>query len=134
MLKQKELIKFLILWAVSSLVLALLSNLFGGQIVLGNDKVTKSIAGFFSGFLFALVPFVLPQLLKDYFLKIKNENIWYVLFLIVEVILIWIDKKFSLITGFGVSNLLLVLFISVLVTLIYIFVNKTVNYFVKGND
>lgn len=116
-MENKELLKFLGYWVVNSVVLLLLATLFADSVVLGNDKLTRPLAGVVSGLILTGVLYLVPWGLTKSGLKIKRQEYWPVIFFIANVVVIWIIKRLAIITGLGISNVLWVLVVSVVVTI-----------------
>jgi len=114
---QQKLIRFLSLWIVSSIVLLVASALLSNNIVLGNDRLSKSTAGVISGFILTLIAHFVPKAVEKIDFKVKNEYAWQGVFLVANVIILWVIKRFALISGLGISNIFYVFILGVAITL-----------------
>lgn len=128
---QKKTLHFLVLWVVNTVIILILAAALKNGVVLGNDKVSKPIAGVLAGLVLTLVPFLSPLVVKKYGLKVKNENIYLALYFAVGFVVVWIIKRFALTTGLGVSNVLLVVLIAILATLAFWAVTKALGYLLR---
>lgn len=124
-----KLVNFLAIWVAQTIVLILASSVFGGNVVLGNASLTGPAAAILSGFLLTvLVTLARPvfvkneidrgfgQLIKSFGLKLKQDHLWALLFLGVNVIGLWIIKRLASVTGLGISNIVFVLIVAVVLT------------------
>lgn len=126
-MNQSKVLKFLGVWVVNSLLLLLISLILKNGIVLGNDKITASLSSVFCGLFLTLTPFIAHIILEKYKYKIKDRRIESVFLIMVNCVVIWVIKRFALTTGLGISNILLVGFLAVIVTLVYIVFDKYVS-------
>lgn len=115
---QKKLINFLIFWLVSAVVLLVASAVFRDNVVLGNDKVSASMAAVLSGFLLTVLSYVIPLAVDKADFKIKNQYALGAIYFGAYVILIWLIKRFALVSGLGISNNLFVLILALVLTLV----------------
>lgn len=116
---QKGLIKFLSFWIANAIVLLFVSAVFGNNVVLGNDKLSSSMAAVLSAFVLTSLGHFVPNLVEKLDFKIKNEYAWQGVYLVGNVIIIWIVKRFAQLTGFGVANNFYVIIIAAIVTLVH---------------
>lgn len=115
---QKKLVNFLIFWIVSAVVILLASAVFRDNVVLGNDKVSASMAAVLSGFLLTVLSYVIPLAVDKADFKIKNQYTLGAIYFGAYVILIWLIKRFALVSGLGISNNLFVLILALVLTLV----------------
>ena len=109
---QKKLFQFLSFWVVDVVVLLVASLIFKNNVVLGNDKVSTALAAVVCGFIIT----VLITLVKKSDFKVKNENLWAVIYFVVNALGIWVLKRFALMIGLGVSNLFFVAILALILT------------------
>ena len=113
---QKKLFQFLSFWVVDVVVLLVASLIFKNNVVLGNDKVSTALAAVVCGFIITvLITLVDPAVKKSDF-KVKNENLWAVIYFVVNALGIWVLKRFALMIGLGVSNLFFVAILALILT------------------
>lgn len=119
-------VKFLVFWLTSSLVVILSGMLLGGGVVLGNNRIASPMAAVTAGFVLTMVYWlVTPRLSKSGFwqslwsgsgIKVSRENQDLVLNFVVNSLLIWVIKRFADVSGVGIANIFFVLLLSALVT------------------
>lgn len=126
-MNQNKVFKFLGVWVANSLLLLLISLILKNGIVLGNDKITASLSSVFCGLFLTLTPFIAHIILEKYKYKIKDRRIESVFLIMVNFVVIWVIKRFALTTGLGISNILLVGFLAVIASLVYIVFDKYVD-------
>lgn len=108
----------LCLWIGKSIVLLLSSALSFETFVLGNDRVSGTMAAVFVALLLTISSATADMTASRLGVNVKNNN-YKKLFLFVEAsVIIWLAKLFSLITGFGMANILVVFVVAALVVLI----------------
>lgn len=122
-----KIVKFLGVWVVNSLLLLLISHVLQNGIVLGNDKITAAMSSVLCGLFLTLTPFMAHIILENYKYKISDRRIESAFLIMVNFVVIWIIKRFALTFGLGISNILLVGFLAVIVSLVYIVFDKYVN-------
>ncbi|OGD93076.1 hypothetical protein A2697_02090 [Candidatus Curtissbacteria bacterium RIFCSPHIGHO2_01_FULL_41_44] len=130
-MNQKQLVNFLGFWVANTVVFLLASVIFGGNVVLGNDKLSGPMAAILSGLILTVAgALIAPAVEKSGFkkslqgldlantfgLKIKDAS-WAGVFLIVNVVTIWVVKRLAIVTGLGISSVLWVLMLAALATL-----------------
>lgn len=124
-------VAFLSLWVVNALGLLLLSFVFKGNIVLGNDKVPPALAAIISGFILNLVAFLTQPIAKKLGISVKNQNALSAIYFGSSFLSIWVIKRLASLTGLGISNLLYVLIAAVVVTIAFKVVVRLVSLFLK---
>ncbi|HSX18632.1 MAG TPA: hypothetical protein VLE91_00700 [Candidatus Saccharimonadales bacterium] len=128
-INQKKIVEFLAFWVANTVALLVLSLIFKNNVVLGNAKVSMPMAAVVCGFILTLVgavvdPIVrksgfvegLATVFKSAGMKMKDEAIWGILYLVVNIIAVWVIKKFALVLGLGVSSILFTLIVAIVVT------------------
>jgi len=123
-MEQTRLVKFLALWVLNSISLAVLSQIFSSSIVLGNAVLSRGLASVFSAFLMTIIFFLVPASAEKAEIKVKDGRLWIVLDFVALVIGIWIVKRLSVLTGLGISNILFVILVAALVTILDFGVDK----------
>lgn len=113
-MEQTRLVKFLAVWVVNSILLAVISQIFSSSVVLGNAVLSKGLASVFSAFLLTIVFFLVPVAVEKAEIGVKDWRLWVVFDFVAFVIGIWIVKRLSVLTGLGISNVLFVLLVAVI--------------------
>ncbi len=117
-MSNERLISFFSSWLVTALTLLVSSLVFVGAVVLGNDKVSTPMAAVLAGFIITLLALLVdPAISKSGFAS-KNKNLRLVTYLVANVIILWIVKRFALILGLGISSLVYVAILGVVLTLV----------------
>lgn len=128
---KNQLVNFLILWFTNAIVLLVLSLAFGGNVVLGNDRISRAMASVFSAFLLTgLVSLVVPVVERSG-LKVKNQAAFTVFYFIANFLGVWVIKTLALVTGLGVASILFVLIVAVVVTVAQWGVNQLTRVLVR---
>lgn len=129
----RKLLKFLSLWAGSTIFTLVASYLISSQIILGNSSITKPVSSLILGLATTCVFFLAAPVAKRLDLKIKDERVWVAVFFVVNSVVIWILKRFSTLSGVGISNIIFVLLVAVLATCSEYFIDKYIDkIFKKG--
>lgn len=115
---QKKLINFLALWVANTIIVLLFDAIFGNNIVLGNNKVSPSMAAVLAGFILSGVAYFLPGKIEKAELKIKNIYALLGVYFVAYAVVIWIIKRFALLTGLGIANNLYLLILALVVTVV----------------
>lgn len=106
------------LWIAKSLVLILGSAFSFQTFVLGNDRVSPTMAAVFVGLLLTIASLTTDSLSQKLGIKLENSN-YKKLFLFVEAsVIIWVIKLLALATGVGIANIFVVFVVAALVSLI----------------
>jgi len=111
-----KVIKFLIYWIVASTILNLSGSVFGNNVHLGNALLLGSVAAVINGLILTGLYYQIPTIVKRLKFKIEKENRWVMAFFVANAITIWLMKALAIITGLGISNILLVLVVAAFVT------------------
>lgn len=112
---QKKIVGLLSFWVVNSLVLLVSSAIFGGSVVLGNDKVSTPMAAIISGLIITgLTSLVQPLVAKSGF-RVKG-NLMAGVYLAANIVFVWIIKRFALVLGLGIANILYTVLVGILLT------------------
>ena len=122
---QKKAVSFLTFWVVNTVVLLGANAIFGGNVVVGNQSISTGLSAIFAGLILtALIPLAPIAVGKSGF-KIKNQNVWPAIFLVSNVVVLWILKRLAVVTGFGISSILWVIILAIVITFVEIAVAKT---------
>lgn len=126
---QKKMVQFLSFWVVNTVVLLVSSFIFGGNVVLGNDKVSMPMAAVISGLIITLAGLAVDPLVKRWGLvenlkstlkatglKMKDDALWGIIYLVFNIIVVWIIKRFALLIGLGVASIMYVFIVGILLT------------------
>ena len=122
----KKLVEFFSFWVANTVGLLILYFVFKGNVVLGNDKVSVSMAALLTGFVFTVLgAFVDPLVRKSGLiesikstikasgLKLKEDAVWGLIYLAANIVIVWVLKRFALTIGLGISNILFTLVVAV---------------------
>ncbi|MCR4324481.1 MAG: hypothetical protein NUV69_02240 [Candidatus Curtissbacteria bacterium] len=118
--KQSDLIKFLSLWLAATVTLLVLDMVLGVSVVLGNANLTAPLAAAISGIVIAVIVYIVPTAVKTVGMEkvlVKNENAWYGVFLLANILGVWALKRLADVTGLGISSIVYVLLVAVVLTL-----------------
>ena len=113
---QKKLVNFLSFWVTNTVALLVVSAIFNKNVVLGNNILSKPVAAIVSSLILTALIFIIPPTFEKSGYKIKNQNIWPAIFLVVNIVVIWVIKRFAIMTGMGISGIFWVLILAVLIT------------------
>lgn len=101
---QKKLVGFLSFWVVNTVVLLVASVIFSGNVVLGNSRVSTPMAAIISGLIITgLTSLVQPLVAKSGF-RVKG-NLMGGVYLVANIVFVWIIKHFALTLGLGVATI-----------------------------
>lgn len=117
--QQKNLINFLVIWIINTVTLLVLSSIFPSNVVLGNDRLAKPMAGVINGLLITGILYLVPWVLKKIDLKIKDEKAAFAADFVAVGVGIWIIKRVAIVSGFGISNILFVAVCAVILSVLY---------------
>lgn len=112
---QKKLVGFLGFWVANAIVLLIASVIFGGNVVLGNAKVSTPMAAIISGLIITGLTYLVQPLVDRGGLKVKGNAMGGV-YLVANIVFVWIIKRFALVLGLGVANILYTILVGVLLT------------------
>ena len=122
---QKKAVSFLTFWVVNTVVLLGANAIFGGNVVVGNQSISTGLSAIFAGLvLTALIP-LMPKAVEQTGYKIKNQNVWPVIFLASNVVVLWILKRLAVVTGIGIASILGVIILEIIITFVELAVAKT---------
>ncbi len=107
------------------------SALFANDIVLGNAVITKPMASVLVGLVLAVLISLVPTVTRKYDLKIKDEKSQTSVYFAVDLVSIWVIKRFADITGLGVSSILWVLILAIFAALVQIGIEKYTTVLLK---
>ena len=74
-LNQKQLVNILSFWVANSVTILISAAVLKGNVVLGNDKVSSSLAAVIAGLILTLIVTFTPQFVEKSGLKVKDEKI-----------------------------------------------------------
>lgn len=117
LMNQKQLISFVCFWIANSAVFFIASQIFKGNVVLGNDRLAAYAAAILSGLILTVGNSFVSPLVAKSGLKIKNDYTWPAIFLAANIVLVWIIKRLAIVTGLGISSVLWVVIVAILVNL-----------------
>ena len=122
---QKKAVSFLTFWVVNTVFLLIVNAIFGGNIVVGNQSISTGLSAIFAGLvLTALIPLA-PKAVEQTGFKIKNQNVWPVIFLSLNIVTLWILKRLAVVTGLGIASILWVIILAIVITFVELAVAKT---------
>jgi len=112
----KQVINFVGLWVVNLVILLIVSLLFVQQVHFGTANIPYPAALLITSFLLnALLYLVMPAMDK---LQIKVGK-WQLalIFLLANIVFLWILKRLAVVTGFGVSSIFVVIILGIILDL-----------------
>ena len=115
---QKQIVNFLSFWVANTVALLISAAVLGGNVVLGNDKVSASVAAIIAGLILTVITTFTPRIVEKSGFKVKDDKLWGVIFLSVNFVGIWVIKRLAILTGLGISSILWVLILAVVITLV----------------
>ena len=122
---QKKAVSFLTFWVVNTVVLLIVNAIFGGNIVVGNQSISTGLSAIFAGLvLTALIPLA-PKAVEHTGFKIKNQNVWPVIFFSLNIVTLLILKRLAVVTGLGIASILWVIILAIIITFVELAVAKT---------
>ena len=118
---KKENYKLLVsISVVNAIVLYVGSMLFPTDLVLGNNILSPVLAALVTGTILSAVMALLEPILKSLKLKIKNEMHLALVYLVFNILGLWVLAKLANYSGFGVTSYIVVIILGlVLNTLQY---------------
>lgn len=130
---QKKLLKFLSLWAGTTILALIISAVFGNKFVLGNASIATPVSGMVLGVFLTVVFFGAEPVAKKFDVKIKDKRAWVGIFFAVNCTLIWILKRLADFSGVGVSGIVFVFIIGAILTGGQYYLDKYLDRFVRKN-
>lgn len=102
---QMKTIKFLIYWIVNSVGLLAASLVFKNFIVLGNSKIATSLSAVVCALLITVWGYLVPVFLTKLKISVKDQKFWGFIYLVSNVVIVWVLKYFALFLGLGISSI-----------------------------
>lgn len=122
-MNQKKVVGFLAYWVANSVVLLVAALIFKGNVVLGNKDISGPAAAVLCGLIISVLtllvePLVAKSRIKESFksLKIKDENLNGLAYLIANIALVWVLKWFASVLGLGISSVFYAILVGVILT------------------
>ena len=122
-MNQKKIVGFLAYWVANSVVLLVAALIFKGNVVLGNKDISGPAAAVLCGLIISVLtllvePLVAKSRIKESFksLKIKDENLNGLAYLIANIALVWVLKWFASVLGLGISSVFYAILVGVILT------------------
>ena len=122
-MNQKKIVGFLAYWVANSVVLLVAALIFQGNVVLGNKDIGGPAAAVLCGLIISVLtllvePLVAKSRIKESFksLKIKDENLNGLAYLIANIALVWVLKWFASVLGLGISSVFYAILVGVILT------------------
>lgn len=112
---QKKLVGFLSFWVVNTVVLLVASVIFSGNVVLGNSRVSTPMAAIISGLIITGLNYLVQPLVAKSGFRVKG-NLMAGVYLVANIVFVWIIKRFALTLGLGVFNILYTVLVGILLT------------------
>ncbi len=97
-------ISFVSFWVFNSLYFYLAFLIFPGEIVLGNNIRSSVVASMLAGFLLTIILCLVPLIMKIKGVKLKEEKQQALIYLVFNVVGIWVIARMAFFTGLGVSS------------------------------
>ncbi|MEX2028370.1 MAG: hypothetical protein WD988_02620 [Candidatus Curtissbacteria bacterium] len=107
-MSNEKLIEFFASWIANSVVLLAASMIFVGNVVLGNDKVSMPMAAVIAGFTLTVALTLVGPALDRSGYKVRDPKVLAVVYLAANLLILWVIKRFALVLGLGISNLMYV--------------------------
>ncbi len=120
----KMLVGFLVSWVVNVVLLWLLALIFKDGVVLGNARLSMLMSAVFSGLILTALGALVEPSVKASGYKVKSYGIWTAIYFTVNVLGLWIIKRFADATGLGISSVLNVLIVAAVITVVQVGVAK----------
>lgn len=98
-------------WITNSVFFYIAFLIVPNMLVLGNDVRSPVIASMLAGFLLSICIAFTPLVLDLLNIKIKNENNMTFVYLVVNIIGVWIVGRLAVFTGFGISSFWVAIFL-----------------------
>ncbi len=114
---QKKQVAFLGMWLGNTVIFLLASAVFGNNVVLGNERISGPLAAVVAGLILTVLTSLVPLVVAKSGHKIKDKNIWAGIFLVANIIIVWLIKRLAIVTGLGISNNFYVLILAVVLML-----------------
>lgn len=95
---------FFIFWVINSALFYALPFVLGESVVTGNARLAPFMASIISGFLLSLAISVVQPAFESLKIRIKTEWHWALIFLVVNILSVWIIARYADLTGVGVAN------------------------------
>lgn len=119
-----QLLSFLGVWFVNFLVL-LLAWLLGGQtVVLGNLIWPPVMGAVITGLALAIIITLVKPIFEVAKIEIKNENYWTLLYLVVNIVGLWVLARLATYTGFGIVRFWVAIVLGIIITALQWTLNK----------
>ncbi len=124
MKKNKNYMLFVSIGIVNAITLFLANILFPTEIVLGNSTWSPILSAIITGILLSAVMGLPEPLMKTLNVKIKNEMHLALVYLVFNVVGLWVLARFANYFGFGVTSFVVVLVLGFVLNLVQFFVWK----------
>lgn len=103
---------------VNAIVLYVGSMLFPTDIVVGNSTWSPLFAALVTGVILSGVMALPEPILKSLKLKIKNEMYWALLYLVFNILGLWVLARLANYSGFGVSSYIVVIVLGLIMNML----------------
>ncbi len=130
-MNQDETLKFLLSWALNGICILLVAGLLPKNFGLGNVNIPGTMVAVSAAFVFTLVIFFVPAIIKKLDLKIRDMRVTIAFTMAALVPVIWIYKKLTIVTAFGVSNNFFILILAILLPIVQYFAYKYASKFLN---
>lgn len=127
MKKNENYILLLSIGVVNAIALYLANMFFPTYIVLGNNSLSPLLATVITGFLLSAIMALPEPVMKAVGLKTKNELYYALVYLIFNIVGLWILGRLANFIGFGISSFVVVIVLGFILNLIQYFVWKIVS-------
>ncbi|MBI2598625.1 hypothetical protein HYW40_00140 [Candidatus Curtissbacteria bacterium] len=112
----EKLISFFGFWLANALAVLAAALVFKGNIVLGTDKVSMPMAAVIAGFTVTVLTTLVAPAVDRTGYKVKDKRLWVVIYLLANLLILWIIKRFALVLGLGISGIIYVVILGVILT------------------
>ena len=108
---------FLGLWIVNLVIFWVANLLFGDRVVFGNGTLPYIAALLVTSFLLTAVIFLVKPAVNYTGLKIKGGLNWLLIYIIADIILVWVLARLAVLTGFGISSYLVAVVLGIVLNI-----------------
>lgn len=108
---------FLGLWIVNFVIFLVANLLFGNRVVFGNGILPYIVALLVTSFLLTAVIFLVKPAVNYTGLKIKGGLNWFLIYIIADIVLVWVLARLAILTGFGISSYLVAVVLGIVLNI-----------------
>lgn len=105
------------LWVVNLVIFTVANLFFSDKIVLGNALLPYVAALLITTFLLTAAIFLIKPALAYTNLKIKGGLNWFLIYIIANIVLVWVLARLAVITGFGITSFLVAVVLGIVLNI-----------------